>query len=238
MAIVALALVMTVRTPVTIPPTTTRWPSSDSSLQVARVGGHELADLLGDLAHRVLGEVQPEQLLLPAQPLADRRLGRGRERPLEGGRVGRAEVEQRGLAGDPVALGRLGRGDRVVEAEQDLGRVAERARARRPWPAPRAPCGSPAAGRSGCRSRSASGTAPPSSRAAMIDSIAPWPTFLTASSPNRIASPSTVNSRWLRWTSGGRTSIAHPAALGDGRRDLLLVRRGRRSARAVMYSTV
>ena len=48
---------------------------------------------------------------------------------------------------------------------------------------------------------------PPSSRAAMIDSIAPWPTFLTASSPNRIASPSTVNSRWLRWTSGGRTSI-------------------------------
>ena len=65
---------------------------------------------------------------------------------------------------------------------------------------------------------------PPSSRAAMIDSIAPWPTFLTASRPNRIASPSTVNSRWLVWTSGGRTSIAHPAALGDGRRDLLLVR--------------
>ena len=31
MAMVALALVMTVRTPVTIPPTTTRWPSSDSS---------------------------------------------------------------------------------------------------------------------------------------------------------------------------------------------------------------
>ena len=49
---------------------------------------------------------------------------------------------------------------------------------------------------------------PPSSRAAMIDSIAPWPTFLTASRPNRMASPSTVNSRWLRWTSGGRTSIA------------------------------
>ena len=94
--------------------------------QVARVGGHELADLLGDLAHRVLGEVQPEQLLLPAQPLADRHLGRRRERPLEDRRVGRAEVEQRGLPGDPVALGRLRRGDRVVEAEQDLGRMPER----------------------------------------------------------------------------------------------------------------
>ena len=41
----------------------------------------------------------------------------------------------------------------------------------------------------------------------MIDSIAPWPTFLTASSPNRIASPSTVNSTPERWTSGGRTSM-------------------------------
>ena len=39
---------------------------------------------------------------------------------------------------------------------------------------------------------------PPSARAAMIDSIAPWPTFLTASSPKRIASPSTVKSRPLR----------------------------------------
>ena len=74
----------------------------------------------------MLREVQPEQLLLPAQPLADRDLGRGRERPLEGGGVGGAEVEQRGLAGDPVALGRLGGGDRVVEPEQDLRRVAER----------------------------------------------------------------------------------------------------------------
>ena len=48
---------------------------------------------------------------------------------------------------------------------------------------------------------------PPSWRAAMIDSIAPWPTFLTASRPKRTASPSTVNSRWLAWTSGGRTSM-------------------------------
>ena len=95
--------------------------------QVARVGGHVAADLLGDLAHRVLREIQPEELLLPAQALADRGLGRGRQRALEGGRVGRAEVEQRGLPGDPVALGRLGRGDRVVEPEQDLRRVPERA---------------------------------------------------------------------------------------------------------------
>ena len=65
---------------------------------------------------------------------------------------------------------------------------------------------------------------PPSARAAMIDSIAPWPTFLTASSPNRIASPSTVNSRWLRVDVRRQDLDAHPAALGDGRRDLLLVR--------------
>ena len=95
--------------------------------QVARVGGHEPPDLLGDLAHRVLRQVQPEQLLLPAQALADGDLGRGGERPLEGGGVGRAQVEQRGLARDPVALGRLRGGDRIVEPEQDLGRMAERA---------------------------------------------------------------------------------------------------------------
>ena len=35
-------------------------------------------------------------------------------------------VEQRGLAGDPVALGSLPGGERVVEPEQDLGRVPER----------------------------------------------------------------------------------------------------------------
>ena len=43
-----------------------------------------------------------------------------------------------------------------------------------------------------------------------------------------MASPSTVNSRWLRWTSGGQHLDAHPAALGDGRGDLLLVRPERR----------
>ena len=41
----------------------------------------------------------------------------------------------------------------------------------------------------------------------MIDSIAPWPTFLTARSPNRVAWPSTVNSTPELWTSGGRTSM-------------------------------
>ena len=44
-------------------------------------------------------------------------------------------------------------------------------------------------------------------RAATIDSIAPWPTFLIASRPKRIASPSTVKSSPLRCTSGGRTSM-------------------------------
>ena len=55
--------------------------------EVAGVGGDEVAHLLGDLAHRVLREVQPEQLLLPAQPLADRRLGHvcgsGRSRTID-----------------------------------------------------------------------------------------------------------------------------------------------------------
>ena len=78
---------------------------------------------------------------------------------------------------------------------------------------------------------------PPSSRAAMIDSIAPWPTFLTASSPKRIASPSTVNSRWLVVDVGRQDLDAQPPALGDRGGDLLLVRAERRQD-AVMYSTV
>ncbi len=95
-------------------------------VEVARVGGDELPHGPGDLAHRVLGEVQPEQLLLPAETLAHRRLGRHRQRRLEGGRLGRAEVEQRRLAGDAIALDRLGRRHRVVEAEEDPGRRPER----------------------------------------------------------------------------------------------------------------
>ncbi len=64
---------------------------------------------------------------------------------------------------------------------------------------------------------------PSASRAEMIDSIAPWPTFLTASSPNRMASSSTVNSTWLR-PDGRRPDLdAEPAALRDRRGDLLLV---------------
>ena len=108
-----------------MPPRTTRWPSSDSSSQVAAVGGHELAHALRHLAHRVVGEVEPQELLLPAQALADRGLGRGRQRPLEGGRLVAADVEQRGLAADPVALRGLAGGERIVEAQQDLRRVPE-----------------------------------------------------------------------------------------------------------------
>ncbi len=42
----------------------------------------------------------------------------------------------------------------------------------------------------------------------IIDSIAPSPTFLTATSPNLIFEPTTVNSLLLSFMSGGRTSIA------------------------------
>ena len=41
----------------------------------------------------------------------------------------------------------------------------------------------------------------------MITSTAPTPTFRIAASPNRIASPTTVNDAWLSFTSGGRISI-------------------------------
>ena len=94
-------------------------------LQVAAVGGHERADLRCDLAHRMLGEVQPEQLLLPAEALPDRDLGGERERPLQGCRVVGAEIEQGGLAAQPVACRGLAGVDRVIEAEQDLGGMTE-----------------------------------------------------------------------------------------------------------------
>ena len=71
----------------------------------------------------------------------------------------------------------------------------------------------------------------------MIDSIAPWPTFFTASSPNRIASPSTVNSRWLAWTSGGRTSI--PSRRHSAIAAATFSSLSRKAVRTlVMYSTV
>jgi hypothetical protein len=178
--------------------------------------------VLGDLAHRVLGEVQAEQLLLPAQALADGTsvaAGNGRSKPAASGAAGRTARSAR----DPVALGGLGGRDRVVEPEQDLAGCPNGLSA--PTLASASSTLRFASRRSiRCRSRSASGSRRPRRARAMIDSMAPWPTFLTASRPNRIASPSTVNSRWLLWTSGGRTSIAHPAALGDGGRDLLLVR--------------
>ena len=63
-------------------------------LQIAAVGRHERADLLGDLPHRMLGQVEPEELLLPGEPLADGDLRRLREWPFERGEVGGDEVEQ------------------------------------------------------------------------------------------------------------------------------------------------
>ena len=104
MAIVSWRLVMTVREPGHDPADHDPLAVERLVLEVARVRSDVPADLLGHLAHRVLREVQPEQLLLPAQPLADRDLGRRGQRPLEDLGVRRAEVEQRRLAGDPVAL--------------------------------------------------------------------------------------------------------------------------------------
>ena len=108
------------------PPDDDPLPVQGLIAQVAGIGVDEVADLLGDLAHRMLREVQPEQLLLPAQPFADRHLGGLRERAFEGDRLLGAHVEQRGLPADPVALRGLAGGHRVVEPEQDLAGVAER----------------------------------------------------------------------------------------------------------------
>ena len=79
--IVDFDFVITVRKPVTIPPITTRWPSSDSSFRSPLYAVTNAANLLGDLAHRVLREVQPKELLLLPEPLAARRLGPRRQRP-------------------------------------------------------------------------------------------------------------------------------------------------------------
>ena len=78
---------------------------------------------------------------------------------------------------------------------------------------------------------------PPSSRALMIDSIAPSPTFLTARRPNRIASSSTVNPRCERWMSGVRTSIPSRRHSATAAATFSALSRNAVSTE-VMYSTV
>jgi hypothetical protein len=96
--------------------------------QVAGIGRHEVTDPVGDLTHRVLREIEPEQLLLPAETLPERSLADRRERLLENGAVDRVDagqVEQRRLTRETVALGGRGRGEGIVETGQDRRRVAE-----------------------------------------------------------------------------------------------------------------
>ena len=76
----------------------------------------DASDGLGHFAHRMGRQVEAEELLLPAEPLADRCLGGGGERRVESGRIGGAEVEERSLARDPVALDGLAGGRGVIEA--------------------------------------------------------------------------------------------------------------------------
>ena len=84
------------------------------------------AHLRREVAQRVVRQVQPEQLLLPARPLPRRRLRGRAERSLQAATVTAQVVEQRALPRHPVALLRLAVGDGVVEAEQHLGRMTER----------------------------------------------------------------------------------------------------------------
>jgi len=76
--------------------------------QVAGVGGHVVGQLVGDVAQRMLREVQPQQLLLPAQPLLARHLILGdcgaRELRCEGDEGSRKEVEEGPLPRRHVAL--------------------------------------------------------------------------------------------------------------------------------------
>ena len=94
--------------------------------QVTRVGRHERSDRLGNLFQRMVREVQPEKLLLPAQALPGRCLGDTRQWRIEAGPILGGQVEQRHLAADPVALGHAGGIHRIVQAGQDLGRMAKR----------------------------------------------------------------------------------------------------------------
>ena len=73
----------------------------------------------------MLGEVDPEQLLLPAETLTNGDLRCLGERSFECRGVLGAEIEEGRLAADPVPLRGLTGGTRVVETEQDLGRMAE-----------------------------------------------------------------------------------------------------------------
>ena len=192
-------------------------------LEIARVGVHVATDLLRDLAHRVLREVQAEQLLLPAQPLAHRDLRGGRQGPLEGVRVGRAEVEERCLAGDPIALGRLRRRDGVVDPEQQLGRVSERPHGpdldegleHLPVRQPQVDAGAQVGQRA---ERPALGARRDDRfdrpLADVLDREEPEPDGVTLDGELEVAR---VDVRWQHLD-------GHPATLRDGRRDLLLAR--------------
>ena len=75
---------MTVRIPVTIAAQHDALAVERLVLRSPEYAVDELPDPLRELAQRVVREVQAQQLLLPAEPLADRGLGRGRQRPLQG----------------------------------------------------------------------------------------------------------------------------------------------------------
>ncbi len=217
--IVALALVMTRRIPVTTPPITMRcWSISSprSPLYAVTYAAH----LGGQLAERVVGQVEPEQLLLPAQPLAGRRLRGRRQRPLQGLRVRRSR--------------------RTATPGRSTGRAAP--------PAPAAIASSSATSswagwpnrpsaptlisdsstrlltrrRSTRAQRSASERKSPSaSRAAMIDSIAPCADVLDGQQPeaDRVALDREVEAADVDVR---RPDLdAQPPALGDRGRHLL-----------------
>ena len=207
-------------------------------LQVARVRVDEPADLLGDLAHRVLREVQAQQFLLPAKALAHRHLGRRRERPLEDVGVRGPQVEQRGLAGDPVALRRLGGADGVVETEEQLRGMAHRAEGpdlderlehlavAQAQVDPRAEVG-----------QRAEVAALVASRDDRLDRPLPHVLDGQQAEADRVALDGEL--QVARMDVRREDGDPEPAAFGDGRRDLLLVRpEGRQHARHVLDGVV
>ena len=93
---------------------------------VRRPGVDVATHLRREVTQGMIGQVQTQQLLLPARPFAGRRLGGRTQRPLEAAAVVAQLVEQRALARDPVALLRLAVADGIVEPDEDLGRMSER----------------------------------------------------------------------------------------------------------------
>ena len=161
--------------------------------------------LVADPRQRMLGDVQPEHLLLEAQQLALVELVRRARRMVLGLHLlDRREVEDRALAGEPIGLVLLAQPHRLLEhLELPL---------REPGSAPHFTSASSTRlfdtdGSTRSAKSQIDSNGPSASRAAMIERHAPSPTPFTALRPKRIFPPTTAKSVIDSFTSGGSTSM-------------------------------